>query len=80
MPQIAQLSATYASQIFWSLIFFGLRQPGLALTEVGLLLAAVIATAIAFWRIDRAAGAMMIPYAAWVSFASLLNFEIWRLN
>ncbi len=74
----------YAGQLllnlFWSLIFFGLRQPGLALTEVGLLLAAVIATAIAFWRIDRAAGAMMIPYAAWVSFASLLNFEIWRLN
>ncbi len=64
----------------WSLIFFGLRQPGFALVEVVVLLAAVAATTLAFWRIDRPAGAMMIPYLAWVSFASLLNFEIWRLN
>ena len=64
----------------WSLIFFGLRQPGLAFIEVVALLASVLACAVAFWRIDRLAGTMMIPYAAWVSFASALNFAIWRLN
>lgn len=69
-----------ALNLAWSLIFFGLRQPALALADVGLLLAAVLATAAAFWRIDRPAGLMMIPYAAWVAFASVLNLEIWRLN
>jgi benzodiazapine receptor len=74
----------YAVQLIlnlaWSLIFFGLCQPGLALVEVVGLLAAVLATAAAFWRIDRRAGLLMVPYAAWVAFASVLNFGIWRLN
>ena len=69
-----------ALNLAWSFIFFGLRQPGFALGEVVLLLASVVATAALFWRIDRLAGLMMIPYAAWVTFASLLNFEVWRLN
>lgn len=69
-----------ALNLAWSLLFFGLRNPGLALGEVVLLLGSVVATATLFWRLDRPAGSMMIPYAAWVAFASLLNFEIWRLN
>jgi benzodiazapine receptor len=64
----------------WSLIFFGLRQPGPALLEIFVLLAALLAATSAFWRTDRVAGAMMVPYAAWVAFATLLNWEIWRLN
>ena len=64
----------------WSLIFFGLRQPGFALVEVIALLAAVLSTAVAFWRVDRPAGLMMVPYATWVTFATALNFAIWRLN
>lgn len=79
-----QALALYAAQLVlnlaWSVIFFGLRQPGLAMIDVAFLLAAVIATAAAFWRVDRPAGLMMAPYCAWVSFASVLNFEIWRLN
>ena len=69
-----------ALNLAWSLIFFGLRRPDLALVEVALLLAAVVTTAILFWSRDRLAGVMMVPYAAWVGFASLLNFAIWRLN
>lgn len=69
-----------ALNLGWSLIFFGLRAPGAALAEIALLLAAVAATAAAFWRRDRLAGLMMAPYLAWIGFASVLNFEIWRLN
>lgn len=69
-----------ALNLAWSLLFFGLRRPDLAMIDIALLLAAVIATGAAFWRIDRPAGLMMVPYAAWVGFASALNFAIWRLN
>jgi tryptophan-rich sensory protein len=71
-----QLALNFA----WSFIFFGAHRLGLALGEIVLLLMFVIATAIAFWRADRLAGAMMLPYIAWVSFATLLNYEFWLLN
>jgi benzodiazapine receptor len=64
----------------WTPIFFGLRAPGLALAEIGVMWVAIVATTIAFFRRRTAAGALMLPYLAWVSFATLLNFEIWRLN
>lgn len=69
-----------ALNLGWSLLFFGLRQPGLALGEIVVLFAALLATGVAFFRVDRPAGLMMIPYGAWVAFATVLNFEIWRLN
>ncbi len=64
----------------WSVIFFGLRQPGAAFAEVLVLFAAVMATGAAFWRQDRWAGVIMVPYAAWVAFAGVLNLAVWRLN
>lgn len=74
----------YASQMAlnfaWSLIFFGLHRVGAALIDILALLLALAATTIAFWLKDRVAGLLMGPYLAWVSFAALLNFEIWRLN
>ena len=69
-----------ALNLAWSLIFFGLRRPDLALVEIAVLLIAVLATTAVFWRRDRIAGLMLVPYAAWVAFASALNFAIWRLN
>ncbi len=66
--------------VTWSALFFGLRLPGAALVEVLVLLLAIIATAISFLPFSRTAFWLMIPYAAWVSFASHLNAEIWRLN
>jgi translocator protein len=66
--------------IAWSGIFFGLRRPGLALLEIALLLAAILATAIAFRPYSRAAFWCMMPYLIWVGFASYLNLRIWRLN
>ncbi len=69
-----------ALNLGWSLIFFGLRRPDLAMIEIVVMLAAILATTAAFARIDRPAAWMMAPYVAWVSFASVLNFAIWRLN
>lgn len=69
-----------ALNLAWSLIFFGLRRPDLALLEIVVLLIAIIATTAAFARVDRPAAWMMAPYIAWVSFATLLTFSIWRLN
>jgi benzodiazapine receptor len=64
----------------WSLIFFGLHRVGAALIDILALVVALAATVIVFWRRDAFAGALMAPYLAWVSFAAVLNFALWRLN
>ncbi len=64
----------------WSFVFFGLRRPGLALLEILVLLAAIIATMTNFAPLSRLACWLMSPYVAWVSYATYLNFGIWRLN
>jgi tryptophan-rich sensory protein len=66
--------------VLWSCLFFGLQNPGLAFVEVLLLWASIAATTIVFWQRSRVAGALFVPYLAWVSFASVLNFAVWRLN
>jgi benzodiazapine receptor len=83
--QEARLALTaYAVQLVlnlsWSFVFFGARMIGPALAVIVAMLAAILANAFLFWRIDRAAGALLLPYAAWVSFATLLNAALWRLN
>lgn len=64
----------------WSLLFFGLHRIDLALIDIVLLLAAIVATTLAFLRHSRVAAWLLVPYLAWVSFATVLNFAIWRLN
>jgi len=64
----------------WSMLFFGARMIGAALVEIAVLLAAILITAALFWRIDRIAGVLLVPYTAWVSFATVLNAALWRLN
>jgi tryptophan-rich sensory protein len=66
--------------VTWSWIFFGLHQPGWAFVEIVVLWLAILATTVAFWRCSKIAGWLLVPYLAWVSFASLLNFTIWRMN
>jgi translocator protein len=74
----------YAIQLLlnsgWSALFFGLRNPGSALFEIGVLWIAILATAAAFWKVSKPAGTLMAPYLIWVSFAGVLNAMIWRLN
>lgn len=64
----------------WSWLFFGLRAPGAALVDIVGLGAAIVVTIVLFWRRRPAAGALLLPYLAWVTFATALNAAIWRLN
>ena len=66
--------------LLWSIMFFGLQQLGVAVAEIVLLLLAIVITTLLFWRIDRLAGMLMLPYIAWVSFATVLNISLWLLN
>lgn len=69
-----------ALNALWSPLFFGMKRLDLALLEILVLLAAIVATTRAFWRIDRVSGVLFAPYIAWVGFAALLNFSLWQLN
>lgn len=71
-----QLALNFA----WSFLFFGAHAVGAALLEIALLFVLVLFTMRAFWRLDRIAGWLFLPYAAWVFFAGVLNAAIWRLN
>lgn len=64
----------------WSLLFFGLRSPGLAFAEIVVLWGAIGVTTLLFFRQVAAAGWLMTIYWAWVTFAAVLNLSIWRLN
>jgi len=64
----------------WTLVFFGMRWPAGGLAVIVALLAAIVATIAGAWRVDRRAALLLVPYLAWVAFATLLNLQIWRLN
>lgn len=64
----------------WSIIFFYAARPGWALVEIILLWIMIAATIYKFHPISKPAAWLLVPYILWVSFATLLNFEIWRLN
>lgn len=64
----------------WSPLFFGMKNPALAFADIVLLWIALLATLAAFWRVGLLAGVLLLPYLAWVTFASVLNFTLWQLN
>lgn len=64
----------------WTPLFFGLRARGLALVEIVVMWLAIVATTAAFFTRRASAGALMLPYLAWVTFATALSWEIWRRN
>lgn len=69
-----------AANTAWSLIFFGARRIGWALAEIALLWGLIAATIVAFWRVQRVAAVLLVPYQLWTSFAAVLTAAIWRLN
>ena len=70
----------FGINLAWSPVFFGMHKPTLGFAVLVGMLVAAIATTIAFWRVRRSAGLLMLPYLAWLIFAGALNWEIIQLN
>jgi benzodiazapine receptor len=64
----------------WTWLFFGLQRGGLAFADIVLNGLLIVATLVAFWRIRPLAGALLVPYLLWVTFAAALNYAVWQLN
>ena len=77
---LAVFGVQLALNAAWTLVFFGSRAVFGGLVVIVALLAAIIATEVAFARVDRRAAGLLVPYLLWVGFATALNYEIWRLN
>lgn len=71
-----QLTINY----LWTMIFFGFRQPLLALFAIGLLWVLIVLCIVRFWQTSRLAAVLLVPYLLWVSFATYLNAMIVVLN
>jgi tryptophan-rich sensory protein len=72
--------AQLALNALWSWLFFAWRLGAAAFAEVVVLWVLIAATLAAFLRIDRLAGALLVPYLLWVSFACALTYAVWRAN
>lgn len=64
----------------WSIVFFGLRSPFLGFINILILLFLILVVIYKFWKINKLAGALLLPYLVWVSFATVLNYNILILN
>lgn len=64
----------------WSWLFFAWRLGALAFIDILLLWILIVATVVAFWRGRPLAGALLVPYLLWVSFAAALNYSVWQKN
>lgn len=82
--QKANIILIFAVQLFlnvlWSVIFFGMQNPGVAFFELLMLWFAILYTIINFYRISKVAAYLLLPYILWVSFAGILNYFLWILN
>jgi translocator protein len=64
----------------WSWLFFAWRLGAWSVAEIVLLWLFILATLVTFWRVRALAGALLLPYLAWVSYAAALNYSLWRMN
>jgi len=69
-----------AFNALWSWLFFSWSLGFLALVDITVLWTLIVATLVSFWRVRPLAGALLIPYLLWVSFALALNYMLWQLN
>jgi benzodiazapine receptor len=77
---VGVFGAQLALNAAWSFLFFGLQNPFLGLVSIIALWIFIALSIWAFWRIDRRAGYLLVPYIAWVSIAAALNYYVWILN
>jgi translocator protein len=66
--------------VIWSILFFNYHSPFYAYIEICALWLSIVLTIVFFYQVSKPAAWLLIPYLLWVSFASVLNFAIWRLN
>ena len=66
--------------VVWSLLFFRLHRPDFAFYEVALLWSSIVTLMVLMWNYSRTSSVLLLPYLAWVGFASLLNVAIVALN
>lgn len=64
----------------WSPLFFGLHRIDLGFLDIVLLWLSIVATIALFYPVNAIAALLLLPYLAWVTFAAVLNFAVWRLN
>lgn len=69
-----------AFNALWSWLFFAWQLGAWAFADIILLWALIAATLVSFWRVSKPAGALLVPYLLWVTFAAALNHALWRLN
>lgn len=79
-PALALFALQLVLNALWSMVFFGLHRPGWAAAEMSLLWLSIMVTIVLFHAIDATAAWLLVPYAAWVSFALALNVKVWQLN
>lgn len=69
-----------ALNALWSWLFFAWQRGALAFVDIVLLWVLIVVTLVSFWRVRPLAGALLIPYLLWVTFAAALNYSLWQLN
>jgi tryptophan-rich sensory protein len=79
-PAVVAFGIQLALNAAWSPLFFGAKALGLALVDIVAMWFAIAATIAVFWRHSRLSAALLVPYLAWVSFATALNAWIWWMN
>ncbi len=79
-PALMLYAAQLAANALWSWLFFQWQLGNAAFAEVLLLWGLIAATALAFWRLERLAAWLLLPYWLWVGFASALSWATWQLN
>ena len=77
---IALFAIQLILNFFWSFIFFDQQQPGWALVEIIAMWIFILLTIFAFGNVSKLAAWLLVPYISWVSFATILNYTIWKLN
>lgn len=84
LPGAGLVMALWAAQIalntLWTPVFFGAHQMGMGVAVIALLWLVVAALTVLAFRLDRVAGALLLPYLAWLSLAGALNYRLWQMN
>jgi len=80
ISQLAVFGIQLILNVLWSFLFFAYQSPFYAFIEIIILWFAILFTITRFYRVSKKSSMLLIPYIAWVSFATILNYYVWILN